>query len=205
MQALFQKTFVRKRLTCAERWHTITLKETSYTVVEGECVTRETTCCFTGHRPDKLPWRDREDDPRCLRLKRRIEEALEEAYQRGYRHFICGMARGCDFYFCEAAAELRSRRRDMTLEAALPCTEQAERWREADQRRHQRLLDKCDLETVVQQRYSNWCMQRRDRYMVDRSGLLIAAYDGSASGGTLYTLTYALRQGLDTIVLDIEE
>ena len=26
------------------------------------------TCCFTGHRPDKLPWGVREDDPRCTRL-----------------------------------------------------------------------------------------------------------------------------------------
>lgn len=27
---------------------------------------RETTCCFTGHRPEKLPWREDEGDPRCL-------------------------------------------------------------------------------------------------------------------------------------------
>ena len=58
---------------------------------------RETTCCFTGHRPDKLPWRDDEWDPRCLALKERLAAALEEAYDKGMRHFICGMARGADF------------------------------------------------------------------------------------------------------------
>ena len=26
----------------------------------------EKTCCFTGHRPEKLPWRDNERDPPCL-------------------------------------------------------------------------------------------------------------------------------------------
>ena len=30
---------------------------------------REQTCCFTGHRPEKLPWRYDESDPRCVELK----------------------------------------------------------------------------------------------------------------------------------------
>ena len=44
---------------------------------------RETTCCFTGHRPDKLPWRDDEWDPRCQELKERLAAALEEAFPDG--------------------------------------------------------------------------------------------------------------------------
>ena len=36
------------------------------------------TCCFTGHRPSKLPWGTREEDPRCVALKGRIAAALEE-------------------------------------------------------------------------------------------------------------------------------
>ena len=64
---------------------------------------RQESCCFTGHRPAKLPWGMDETDARCLRLKARIADALEAAYQSGYRHFICGMALGCDLYFCEAA------------------------------------------------------------------------------------------------------
>ena len=39
---------------------------------------REKTCCFTGHRPDKLPWGEDESDPRCLRLKRAIAQAVED-------------------------------------------------------------------------------------------------------------------------------
>ena len=36
-------------------------------------------------------------------LKRRIADAVETAYQEGYRHFLCGMAQGCDFYFCPSS------------------------------------------------------------------------------------------------------
>ena len=165
---------------------------------------REQSCCFTGHRPDKLPWGENEADPRCLALKRRLEGELTQVYNRGYRHFICGMARGCDLYFCEAVLELRSRRPGITLEAAIPCEEQAARWRERDRSRYFRLMEQCDFETMVQHRYTSGCMQRRDRYMVDHAGLLIAAYDGMTLGGTMYTLTYAMRQGLETLILDIE-
>ena len=38
---------------------------------------KSTTCCFTGHRPDKLPWGEDETDPRCLALKQRLAAALD--------------------------------------------------------------------------------------------------------------------------------
>ena len=44
---------------------------------------REITCCFTGHRPDNLPWGSDESDPRCADLKARLREALETAYADG--------------------------------------------------------------------------------------------------------------------------
>ena len=154
---------------------------------------RPCTCCFTGHRPEKLPWGDNEGDPRCAALKKRLYDAVEAAYDGGMRHFICGMARGCDFYFAEAVIELRRRKGDVSLEAAVPCLTQAERWPEEDRLRWSSLLERCDLETLVQERYTRGCMLRRNRYMVDHSALVIAVYDG-AGGGTRRTLEYALRQ-----------
>lgn len=164
---------------------------------------RETTCCFTGHRPDKLPWRDDEWDPRCLELKERLAAALEDAYAKGMRHFICGMAQGADFYFCEAALALRDRRPGVTVEAALPCEEQAARWKERDRNRYYRLIAQCDYETMVQHHYDKGCMLRRDRYMVDRSAMIIAVY-GGVLGGTMYTLSYAMKKGLELKILDVE-
>lgn len=164
---------------------------------------REHTCCFTGHRPEKLPWGCDEDDPRCLSLKERIAAALEEAYAAGMRHFICGMALGADFYFCEAVLALRERYGDLTVEAAIPCEEQAAHWREADRQRYFSLVERCDFETMVQHHYDRGCMLRRNRYMVDRSAMLIAAYDG-LMGGTMYTIQYAMKKGLEVNIIDIE-
>ena len=163
---------------------------------------RQISCCFTGHRPEKLPWRYDEADPRCLSLKRRIAAAVEAAYEEGFRHFLCGMALGCDLYFCEIVLALRERYPDITVEAAIPCPTQADAWSPAQRARYRRLVDACDFETVVSAGYTPYCMQRRDRYMVDHAALLIAAFDGTP-GGTQYTMQYAMSRGVSIVDLPL--
>lgn len=164
-----------------------------------------TSCCFTGHRPDKLPWGGREADPRCQALKARVARAVEEAWAAGFTHFICGMARGCDLYFAEAVLALRQRRPDISLECARPCETQADSWPAPERERYQNILDRCNYETLVQHHYDRFCMARRNRYMVDRSSRLIAVYNGVPKGGTAQTLAYAMKRGLETCILSLEE
>ena len=159
------------------------------------------TCCFTGHRPDKLPWGYDERDPRCLALKRSMALELEGLYRRGFRHFISGMAQGGDLYFAEAALALREQHPDLLVEGAVPCPAQADHWPEDQRRRWQDILERCDLEIVVQQHYDRFCMLRRDRYMVDRSAAVLAVFDGTP-GGTQYTLNYAMDKKLEILLLD---
>ncbi len=167
-------------------------------------VDRANCCCFTGHRDTKLPWRDDENDSRCQKLKECIYDAVEAVYRGGIRHFICGMATGCDFYFCEAVIQLREAHPEIMIEAAIPFEGQSAGWNEAQRRRYDRLIAECDYHTVVQKFYSPECYMRRNRYMVDSSSVLIAAYNGR-SGGTMNTLLYAIRNGLEVIQLPIEE
>jgi len=164
---------------------------------------KKTTCTFTGHRENKLPWRGNEDDPRCLRLKEHIYAAVEAAYTAGIRHFICGMANGADMYFGEAVVALRSEHPEVTLEAAIPYEGQAGQWTAQQRKRYDRLAAECDYQTVVQHDYTPDCMMRRNRYMVDASSMLIAAYNGTP-GGTQATLLYAIRSGLQIIELPME-
>lgn len=83
---------------------------------------------------------------------------MEAVYEGGVRHFICGMAEGCDIFFGEAVAALRRSRPDVTLEAAVPCPEQDLRWSAGSTERYDRLLSECDKLTVVSPRYSPECM-----------------------------------------------
>ena len=158
---------------------------------------RPISCCFSGYRPEKLPWGADESDSRCVQLKQRLWDAIEAACDEGYRHFICGMAAGVDLYCCEIVLALR-RQRPITLEAAIPFPGQADEWPAAQRERYRALVAACDYETVVSTAYSPGCMQRRNRYMVDHASLLITVFDGQ-SGGTRNTVQYALERGLHIV------
>ena len=156
------------------------------------------TCAFTGHRPQSLPWGAREEDPRCQALKILLRMAIDQVLERDCRHFLCGMARGCDTYFAEAVLEKKAAVPELVLEAMIPCPGQADRWPAADRQRYGRLLRQCDRLTVLEDGYSDGCMLRRNRAMVDRADVLITVYDGSG-GGTGSTVQYAREKGLELI------
>ena len=163
---------------------------------------RENTCCFTGHRPDKLPWGLDENSAECRKLRIEIAIQLEALHSAGIAHFISGMALGCDLLFAEAVLAMREEYDDVTLEAAVPCDSQANSWPEEQKERYNAILSSCDTVTFVQHQYTPGCMLRRNRYMVDSSSVLLACFNGS-SGGTMNTLLYARRQGVKTIIIDI--
>lgn len=164
--------------------------------------TPERTCAFTGHRPEKLPWRYYEQDEGCQALKERLWQTVQEIYRRGYRHFLCGMAQGCDMYFAETVIALRCLMPDVTLEAVIPHVGQSDRWSEDQRERYERILGMCDKRTTLAPRYTSGCMQHRNRHMVDNASLLLAVYDGHG-GGTGYTVSYALQQKKEVIRLDV--
>ena len=164
---------------------------------------RQMTVCFSGYRPEKLPWGYDECDPRCAQLKQRLRRAVCAACDDGFRHFICGMANGCDLYFFDAARYLRLQHPEVTIEAAIPYSGQADRWRPELRERYAYDLRQCDYQTLVQETYTPGCMMRRNRYMVDASRILIAAFDGRP-GGTARTLEYAAQRRLEIIQIPID-
>lgn len=169
---------------------------------EGLRMEEEMTCCFSGHRPVKLPWGLNENDPRCLALKAEIAARLDGIYQAGYRRFICGMAIGCDMYFAEAVLALRKEHPDVVLEAAVPCGTQPDRWNRAQRQRYNELLNSCNKVTMISVCYTPDCMMARNRYMVNSSSLMLCCYNGRP-GGTMKTILYAQRSGVDVIIIDI--
>ena len=157
------------------------------------------SCAFSGHRPEKLPWGQDESDPRCQALKQMMERELRALCREGCRHFYCGMARGTDQYYLEILDRLRGEF-PLTVEAVIPCPSQSSHWSREDQVRYLRSLSLCDRTTVLEERYSQGVMLRRNRFMVDRADILMTVFDGSP-GGTAATVRYAKSRGLRIIAL----
>ena len=57
----------------------------------------ENSCAFTGHRPQKLPWRYDESDAGCVRLKAILAVKIVELADTGTTTFLSGMAEGTDY------------------------------------------------------------------------------------------------------------
>ena len=64
------------------------------------------------------------------------------------------------------------------------------------------ILSRCDSRHLVQDKYSPGCMQRRNKYMVDHSSLHLAYFAG-LPGGTMNTIVYARRSGVETVIISI--
>lgn len=149
------------------------------------------SCCFTGHRPQKLGYG--ENSIQCDELKNRLEELIIELIEKeGVTHFISGVALGVDTYAANIVLKLKSNYPMITLECAIPCETQAVKWNERDRDIYYDLLSKSDKETLLQQKYTSDCMQKRNEYMVDNSDYVIAVWNGKPSG-TGNTVKYAQK------------
>lgn len=159
------------------------------------------SCCFTGHRPEKLPWGFDENNAGCRKLKALLFRQIEQLITAfGITHFISGMARGIDIYAAEIVLQLK-KAHPVTLECVIPCEEQAVRWPESERERYFSIAAQADRETMLQYHYTQDCYRKRNRYMVDRSDHILAVWDGTSSG-TARTIQYACCKGRQILIID---
>ena len=150
-------------------------------------------CCVTGNRPQKFPWKygqGKEHEKYLAGLTRQIEELIEG----GYTYFISGGALGVDQDFAEAVLRAKRIHAGIELEIAVPCRNQAARWSEAERRRYLSILDCADKVVIFSEHYTRFCMLKRNEYMVDKSDLVLAYWNGEENSGTWYTIQYAKRK-----------
>lgn len=148
---------------------------------------REQTCCFTGHR--QLPPEERAG------ITDRLERVIISLYQQGIRVYEAGGALGFDALAARTVIRLRESCPDMKLILVLPCLTQTRGWRPEDVTEYERIKAQADKVVYTAQRYARGCMHKRNRYMVDHSGICVC-YLTKDSGGTAYTVKYAKKQGL---------
>lgn len=138
----------------------------------------------TGHRPDKLGGYSVE-----------VEDALR-AFARDHLEriapskVISGMALGWDQALAQAALDL-----DLPLIAAVPFEGFGSKWPKGGQYRCTALLCRAAEIEIVSQTPGARAFQRRNEWMVDRAGMMLALWDGSW-GGTFNCVEYARKRGV---------
>lgn len=143
-------------------------------------------CALTGHRmlPDVYD-------------VNRIYDKLEELILGGVDEFYCGMAYGFDLLALSCLVDLR-RKHPIRLVACIPYVGQEEHFSGNDRLRYRNLLALCDEKNVLYDHFVSGCFLARDRYMVDRSDVVLA-YCVKETGGTAYTVKYAESKNLPVV------
>ena len=97
--------------------------------------------------------------------------------------------------------KLKKSNNAIKLECAIPCKNQTEKWFTKTKTRYNKILNCADKITMISNvNYYNGCMQKRNKYMIDNSTLLIACFNGK-NGGTKNTIEYAKSKNLKTIII----
>lgn len=152
------------------------------------------TCCFTGHRPQKIF-----ENEQAIIFS--LEKAIVEAVSNGYTTFITGMAYGVDIWAAEIVLRLK-RKHNLKLICAVPHPNFEKRWSLEWQERYNKIVSSADEVHCISNYYSKGCYQIRNIWMVDHSSLVIAAYNGTI-GGTKNTIVYAKQKNKKVVnVLD---
>ncbi len=156
-------------------------------------IARDKTCCFTGHRPEKLqrPYEE------CIAS---LCKAIMDAYEAGYRIYVCGMARGTDLWALHCVLMLRSLYPEVRVIAAIPFEGFEKSWDALDREMYHAFVCQADIVHTVTTMRSRRTFQMHNVWMCDVSSRLIALWDGE-KGGTANTIAYAKRKKLEIILL----
>ena len=155
-------------------------------------IDKKRTACFTGHR--NIPENDREQ------LISLLDNIIEILYTRGVVFFGCGGAYGFDTEAEYAVLRAKERHKDIKLILVIPCKEQDKYWNDKSKAVYRDILSKADKIVYTSENYTNNCMHKRNRHLVDFSGYCVA-YCTRQSGGTVYTMNYAKDSDVKVINL----
>ena len=81
-------------------------------------------CAFTGHRPQKFPWRNDETASACIALKDKLTEQVAALADAGITNFLSGMAQATDTWAALSVLALRENNPALKLHCILPCVGQ---------------------------------------------------------------------------------
>lgn len=158
-------------------------------------------CSFTGYRPSKLPFLKNKNSEEYLKLYALLKSEIIRMTENGIDNFQIGMARGIDLLCGEILLELK-RNMDIHFFCIIPCKDQYNGWSEDDIALYNNITKAADGTTYVSSdKYTEGCMQKRNRYLVDTAQFLIAVYDGQR-GGTMSTINYAKKKHRTIIIIN---
>mgnify|MGYP000176748952 CR=1 FL=1 len=121
--------------------------------------------------------------------------AIDKAIEAGFTIFISGGALGVDQWAAEIVIKKKEKYPNIKLVIAKPFPSQGRKWPASSRKRFHKICESAD--TVVDispDPYTREKMMRRNQWMIDKSDMVIAVWDGS-TGGTADAVNKAIEVG----------
>lgn len=160
--------------------------------------------CFSGHRPKSLPGNGNTQNQALRRILSVLRLAIEESLQEGYTTFIIGMAQGVDIWAGRFLLEIRRLHPEIKIVCVVPFADQSRNYSVVERFDYNSLLEVADQVILMQEKYSDNCMRKRNEYMVNHSSKLIAVVKNYRSG-TGMTINIARNKGIKTRIIDVSK
>ena len=151
---------------------------------------KENSCCFTGHR--NIP------HTQFTQIAHELNKLIDSFIHDGITYFYAGGALGFDTLAAQAVIRAKEKYPHIKLILLLPCKSQARFWESEDIAKYEKIKENADEVRYVSAEYTKACMFERNRALVDSSSICVC-YLNTASGGTAYTVRYAMSKGLRII------
>ena len=102
------------------------------------------------------------------------------------------------FYHKSDKKSIHKTNKDLHLICALPHPNFESRRSLTEKMRFNKITKKADIVKEISEHYFTGCYQVRNEWMIDRSNLVIAVFNGQKSG-TKNTVDYATRRGVKVV------
>lgn len=152
----------------------------------------EKICCFSGHRSIM--------DEDYINVLEGLFDGIREMIKNGVRTFYAGGALGFDMLAETIVLKYKKEFPDVKLILLLPCKTQTKGWTNGNIELYEKIKTASDEVIYVSEEYSQGCMHKRNRALVDMSDYIIC-YLIKDTGGTAYTVEYAKEKNLQIINL----
>lgn len=138
--------------------------------------------CFTGHRVLKKDFEESE-----------VEKIVIKLINEGYEFFYNGMAMGFDLTCFKILLKLKKKYTFIKIIACVPCMNQSDTFNKKSKEKYKEYLKQADYTVIFSDKYNDFCMKERDRFMVDNCAVCIS-YLYKSVGGAYYTTSYAVSK-----------
>lgn len=150
-------------------------------------INKARTVAVTGHRI--LPENFNKD---------KLKDLFLQVIEKEFDTFLIGMALGFDTVCFNMLEEIKEKNKNIKLIACVPCIGQADKFNKEQKEEYQRMLSVADEKIILSEKYTPYCMHKRNQFMVDNASVLIAFVNRNF-GGSYKTVTYAQKNNVPII------